>query len=394
MLEGSIGRYRSPMPIRCRGALHLYSARDGHSDRLHVIVMAPRLPSTEARVRLGNLARVQRLVAGDRVPAVVDAELEGPTPWVALDCDGVADLEHVGEFVLQGGDKVDYERGSSLGKLVMETLAACHRIRDPKSGRPVCLGSLAAANLLFAADGRTWIVGFGAGPFSDACISPEVAFGEAPTPGADVYAVTLFIRAQTRFVNLSPIVKRIFAGHPQQSDADLLATFLWSNLKILAGTPAERPDMDATLAQAQHAWQALGFTPDLEGFAAWIARAIAVDPERLADAPTREGAPHIRIGRDGDWLETPNGMRHALATRRPLRRLLVALAEAHRSRAGVALTVDELLHAGWPGEDPLPEAGSNRVYVAISTLRKLGLSELLQRWDGGYRLDPAVQCQF
>jgi hypothetical protein len=100
------------------------------------------------------------------------------------------------------------------------------------------------------------------------------------------------------------------------------------------------------------------------------------------------------LGRDGEWLETPNGMRHALGTRRPLRRLLVALAEARRDRAGAALTVEEMLQAGWPGEDPLPEAGHNRVYVAVSTLRKLGLGELLQRWDGGYRLDPDVQCQF
>jgi hypothetical protein len=32
--------------------------------------------------------------------------------------------------------------------------------------------------------------------------------------------------------------------------------------------------------------------------------------------------------------------------------------------------------------------------VTISTLRKLGLGEVLQRWDGGYRLDPAVPCHF
>ncbi len=102
----------------------------------------------------------------------------------------------------------------------------------------------------------------------------------------------------------------------------------------------------------------------------------------------------IRLGRDAEWLEAPNGMRHALGARRTLRRLLLALAESRRTRAGAALTVDELLQAGWPGEDPLPEAGQNRVYVAISTLRKLGLGEHLQRWDGGYRFDPAVACQF
>jgi hypothetical protein len=73
--------------------------------------------------------------------------------------------------------------------------------------------------------------------------------------------------------------------------------------------------------------------------------------------------------------------------------MLLALAEARRDRPGDAIDVEALLEAAWPGENPLPEAGINRVYVAISTLRKLGLSDVLQRWDGGYRLDPNVQCQ-
>jgi hypothetical protein len=33
------------------------------------------------------------------------------------------------------------------------------------------------------------------------------------------------------------------------------------------------------------------------------------------------------------------------------------------------------------------------VYVAIATLRQLGLSHFLQRWDGGYRLDPTIVTQ-
>jgi hypothetical protein len=86
-------------------------------------------------------------------------------------------------------------------------------------------------------------------------------------------------------------------------------------------------------------------------------------------------------------------MHHSLRARRSLRRVLIALAEARRDRSGLPLTVDDLLQAGWPGETPLPEAGSNRVYVAISALRQLGLNEILQRWDGGYRLDPATAVQ-
>jgi hypothetical protein len=52
--------------------------------------------------------------------------------------------------------------------------------------------------------------------------------------------------------------------------------------------------------------------------------------------------------------------------------------------------VPELLEAGWPGERVLPDAGANRVYVALATLRKMGLKEVLKSNDSGYFLDPAV----
>ena len=39
----------------------------------------------------------------------------------------------------------------------------------------------------------------------------------------------------------------------------------------------------------------------------------------------------------------------------------------------------------------LPEAGASRVYVAISTLRRMGLRDLLQRIDTGYLIDPATR---
>jgi hypothetical protein len=381
-----VGRYHSPEPIRCRGALHFYSARELDSDRLRVVVMAPRVAVDEARERLKNLARVQHAVAGGAIPDVVDAALDEPVPWVALDCDGVADLEHITDFVRHGGDKPDFEQASCVGKTIMESLIQTH-------AASVCLGSLATANLLFGADGKMWIVGFGAGPLSGATIAPEVASGSPPTPGADVYALLLFLRAQIEFVRTPPIIARVFAGDSLLDNAELMVMLAWSNLKILAGSPSQRPDMQAALAQARKLWHLLGFEPDAAGFAAFVARAIAAEPERLDDAPV-SGVAGIVVGGGGEWLETPNGMRHNLRARRPLRRLLFALADTRRRRAGAALTVDELLQAGWPGETPLPEAGQNRVYVAISTLRKLGLGDLLQRWDGGYRIDPNVRCDF
>jgi hypothetical protein len=389
-----VERYRSLVPIRCRGPLHLHSARDPESKRLQVVVTAPGLPLKEARLVLGNLARVHRLVAGGPIPGVAHEALDAPTPWVALDCDAVVDLEYLSEVIAQGGDRPTFERASVIGQTLMEAMSKVHRARDPETGRPVCLGSWSPANLLFSAAGQLSIVGFGAGPLAGACLAPEVASGAPPTPGADVYALVLFLRAHAGLVRLPPVFRRVFSGRSLASDAKLALLLVWSNLKILAAPPAQRPDMTVLLAQAQNLWRLLDFLPDAAGFSAWVARAVGAGLAGRLAASRPPSTARILLGRDAEWVQGPGGVRHELGARRPLRRLLLALAEARCHRPGAPVTVDELLRAGWPGESPLPEAGRNRVYVAVSALRNLGLGALLQRWDTGYRLDPGVPCQF
>ena len=39
----------------------------------------------------------------------------------------------------------------------------------------------------------------------------------------------------------------------------------------------------------------------------------------------------------------------------------------------------------------MPEAGTERVYTAVATLRRLGLRKLLLQRDDGYLLDPEVE---
>jgi hypothetical protein len=379
---------RSPVAIRCRGPLHFYSGRGLDDDAPRLVVIAPRLAVAEARVRLGNLARVHRLVASDRVPAVIDAALDAPLPWVALACDAIADGDHVGDYVRETGDRFAHHVGTALIVWLMETFAALHRTIDPATGAPLCFGTIARGNVMFSAEGRIWLVGCGGGALDEACVAPEVACGGAATPGADVYAVMMFMRGQMSLLDMLPIAQRIFAGTPRPEEIDV-ARHVMEGVSILTMPADARPTMTYALAHALEAWSMFGFVPDLAAFTAFVAHALAAGPERLADRPARDAAA-IRVGREGEWLETPTGIRHSLRARRPLRRVLFALADARSERTGSALTVDELLAAGWPGESPLPEAGSNRVYVAISTLRQLGLGELIQRWDGGYRLDPQV----
>jgi predicted ATPase/predicted negative regulator of RcsB-dependent stress response len=96
-------------------------------------------------------------------------------------------------------------------------------------------------------------------------------------------------------------------------------------------------------------------------------------------------------------LEDARGFRlpHAsapvdLSRRAPLRGILALLARRRRDAPGEAVPLPAIIDAGWPGEKIQAEAAINRVHVALTTLRKLGLRELLVTADGGYMLDPAV----
>ena len=47
--------------------------------------------------------------------------------------------------------------------------------------------------------------------------------------------------------------------------------------------------------------------------------------------------------------------------------------------------------ACWPGETIRPDSATNRLYVAISKLRKLGLHDVLRTGDDGYELAARVE---
>jgi hypothetical protein len=49
-----------------------------------------------------------------------------------------------------------------------------------------------------------------------------------------------------------------------------------------------------------------------------------------------------------------------------------------------------LIQHAWPGERFNAEVHGNRLHVALSTLRGLGLRELLERTAHGYRIRPST----
>jgi hypothetical protein len=79
-----------------------------------------------------------------------------------------------------------------------------------------------------------------------------------------------------------------------------------------------------------------------------------------------------------------------LSRRGPLWQIVVALARQRAERPDEALDRAALLEAGWPGERIHPDAALNRLYVAIATLRRLGLRDVVLNRSDGYFVDGNV----
>jgi predicted ATPase len=89
-------------------------------------------------------------------------------------------------------------------------------------------------------------------------------------------------------------------------------------------------------------------------------------------------------------LTPPGGEPVDLSSRVPLAGIVHALIEMRRQAPGQPLDTAALLAAGWPGEKVRAEAGANRVKVALSTLRKLGLRDVILHRGDGHVIDPNV----
>lgn len=126
--------------------------------------------------------------------------------------------------------------------------------------------------------------------------------------------------------------------------------------------------------------------------------AIVLLEQALARAPSLGGPPLPRAGRartilvahDASWMSVDFGERVSLASSPVLRSLLAALAERHLRSPRAVCPRPELLEAAWPGVRLRPSVLRNRLNVALSKLRKLGLGELLEHAEDGYRFAPGT----
>ncbi len=160
-----------------------------------------------------------------------------------------------------------------------------------------------------------------------------------------------------------------------QSEATLLATLAIHRASVdHAASPNERAAADVVRLAEPHA-------SDDVRFALRLFR-------RAAGPRASVAAPLVVYGDARAFLAPGASERVDLTRRRPLRRVLDALVERRIASPGEALSLDDVLAAGWPGERVGYEAAANRVYVALATLRKLGLRDLVASTDAGYLIPP------
>ena len=92
------------------------------------------------------------------------------------------------------------------------------------------------------------------------------------------------------------------------------------------------------------------------------------------------------LGPSLEWISRPTGDRYRLG--KTSRLILQALVANHRAGCGAALSGEELLDIGWPGERPLAQAGYRRVLAELNRLRGMGVHDLLAQSEEGYALTP------
>lgn len=203
------GRYRLDAPLGRGGMGVVWRARDELLHRevaVKEVLLHPGLSPQERAVACERMQREARLAAGVRHPAVLtvfDVVNEDDRPWIVMELIDGRSLEQV---VLDGGP-LDPRQVARIGRELLGALSAAHATgvlhRDVKP-----------ANVLLARDGRVLLTDFGiatwegatsltqSGAFvgSPGYVAPEVALGEQPGPGADLWSLgaTLYMAVEGR----------------------------------------------------------------------------------------------------------------------------------------------------------------------------------------------------
>ncbi len=102
-------------------------------------------------------------------------------------------------------------------------------------------------------------------------------------------------------------------------------------------------------------------------------------------------APVLRVARDGSSFAIDGQAVVDLSAQPLLAKLLAELAGLHASERGATRSIEALFALGWPGERAAASSVEDRVRAVVKRLRKLGLGDVLETKDGGFRIAPRAR---
>jgi serine/threonine protein kinase/predicted ATPase/Tfp pilus assembly protein PilF len=451
--HGDLGRYELLLELAAGGMATVYVGRQrgaGGFERLVAIKRMHRhltsLP--EFTSAFLNEARIASMIRHPNVVSVHDVhEARGEHLLVMEYVDGTS-LARLMQLANEHERTFPRDAAVYIVAQALRGLHAAHELTDI-DGTPLGVVHRDATphNILVGSDGSVRITDFGIAKVRQQAahtrdgtakgkvryMAPEQARGEDLDRRADVFALGVvawelltgkrLLEGDSDLSILAELRSARFDPPSRESpsiDADLDALVM----KALAPNRDARFSTALAFAQALEHWSAarqlFAREPEVsalvdelcgaelaqrrQSISEALANTRSADPARsLPPASPSTGAATADIGGNkcrrvmvaasGRWFEVPGAARVSLQRRRALRLILQALLDRRIDAPNVALTQPELLEAGWPGEKVKHEAGTLRVYNAVSTLRKLGLRQVLLSRDDGYLLDPGVDFE-
>lgn len=384
------GGLSEPVPLQTSTPFEVFAVR-AESKAMTLLLANESLPADEAIRRADALATAHELLAGPHIPALHSRGSYKGRPWLLLDAALVATGDELLCVQLDRGLKQPYAAAMGGLSAVVATVRRMHDTIDPHTKAPYAMGTIGAANLYFDSDANLWILGAGDNGFSRArtvlptLLAPELALGEAASVATDTFAVSALIRSMVPYVDVPEPIARVLRG--DETDSSLAKLTHETNARIYAVPKILRPSLGTLEKMFRGLLTVLRIRPSYEAHRAFMKQLLTQD--EVASQPSPRVV--LEVANDGSWFRLQGQETQRLGSRAPLRRVLLCLLE--QAERAEACDVWRLLEAGWPGERVDAEAGANRVYAAVSTLRRMGLRTVIERFDAGYRISPDAQIQ-
>ena len=198
-------------------------------------------------------------------------------------------------------------------------------------------------------------------------------------------------RLEARREDIPWLVRAFFAPFGD-SAPDLPRAFV---AELMRGAPAsvdpgssEQSLLARAMGRAEFPGELRGLYTQLDAGVGLVAVGQELLDSRRAAADEAESMPPRRavlVARDGTFVQAGRERAH-LRGRRPLRVTLERLVACAESTPWASVPVQELFDLGWSTPSPDPLAAASRVYLALATLRRVGLAGHVERTATGYRL--------